>query len=391
VVTSVPEVRGGGYGADGLLEVLDPCRILRPVSVTLGRSGVTTQPDAPVLRFKWKGTGLPLRVGDPVTVTTGVTESRDSARFAGHVDAIAAREDAGVIAGWDVTVVGGQARAGRVPVRLDRPAESDAARVAAIAVAAGVPVRVVGSPGPMLAADAMDRDMLSALHEVCASSGGLVWQDRSGDLIYGTRDHRENIPPVVQLPSCAVLDGVTWDQSAGDVINHVTAVWGPSDGQQQVTHRDQVSIDRHELRHADITTMCADESGAEQLALLVLARRAWPFWHVPDVIISMDDSAQAQWADVLDLEVGSLIRTPVPPAPGPTPSPPTVAVVEGWVETWDESGHWMQLACSDYYRWVARTFRSWADQAEESWAHWAEGTWLEQLIVIPFPDREETA
>lgn len=387
------------------LVVLDTCRVLRPMQITHGRARLDVQPDAPVLEFQWDGPDLPMSAGDPITVHASIpmwgpalyddpTVPYDSPnhlwdgatvweapRFTGHITSPTAVESGGNIIGWQVRAVGRQARLGFTPIVADRPIESDTARVAAIAARAGVTIRIVGQPGPNLAADTIDTDALAALHQVCQSSGGILWQQPDGTLTYGSADHREQ-PVAAALPCQAILDGLSWDQTVDDIINHVTCTWGPENAQQQVTHRDDQSIARPwGLRHVDVRTICADESSSEQLGLLILARRAWPYWRTPDVIVAPEDLTDPDLRALHALDTSRLVVVPIPTEPGPTPSPPTIAVVEGWVETWNDDGHWVQLALSDHARWVATGLRTWATKRDGgTWADWATGSWLEQLI-----------
>jgi hypothetical protein len=302
-------------------------------------------------------------------------------RFTGTITGLAAVEQGGQVTGWDVRATGTQARLGVTPVLLDRPAETDVARVQAIATAAGTPLTVAGTPGVTLAADTIDRDALSALHQVCESSAGMIWQARDGGIWYGAADHRDQ-PPTSLLPAGAVVDGITWDEDIEGIVNHVTVKWGPENAQQQNTHRDQPSIDRWGMRHADVNTMCADQVNADQLGLLILARRKDPYFRMPGVLLDVDALSVVDFTTATMLEVSTPVLLPVLPTPSPTPAQPTGWVVEGWVERWTVDGHWMQLAVSDAARSISSGLRSWADVAGQPWSVWAAGSWLEQLVEV---------
>jgi len=355
---------------------LDTSIIPVPLEVTHGRSSGGTQPDAPVCSFLFDGPEPPGQEGDEVTVADW-----GSPRFYGRIVSVEAFEFGGQIVRWQVRAVGGQARLGVTPVLLTRPAESDVARVQAIATAAGVIINVAGTPGVTLAADAIDRSALAALHQVCESSAGLIWQSRDGALWYGAADHREP-EPVAVVPAGAILDGVKWRRDLDAIVNHVTVKWGPEGAQTQNTHRDDASITRWGLRHVDITTLCADQVNADQLALMVLARRKNPFWTMPGIVLPMDAMTAVDRESVQSLEVGTGVLLPIGLQPDRTPAPVAAWTVEGWQEQWDESGHTLVLAVTDRARSSAAGLRTWETAALGTWADWAAGSWLDQLVEV---------
>jgi hypothetical protein len=56
---------------------------------------------------------------------------------------------------------------------------------------------------------------------VCASTGGLFWQARDGSYWYGTSNHRDKATDWV-LPAKAILDGLEWEMSTEQILNHLT-------------------------------------------------------------------------------------------------------------------------------------------------------------------------
>lgn len=201
---------------------INKCAVALPLTITHGRSTINQQPDSPTCEFTWLGSDLPAGMEPGAEVT--VTASTSGLRFKGHITLLKAIEEGGVVASYEVTAVGDQANLGRINVLLSRPEETDAERVTAIATAAGVPINIVGTASVTLSADSIDRDALSALHEVCESSGGLLWQDRTGAMNYGTPGHRDGSATEV-LPCSAILDGVEWSNDTDLIVNHVTAKW----------------------------------------------------------------------------------------------------------------------------------------------------------------------
>ena len=383
---------------------LNPCLVPLPVSITHGRSQPTNQPDAPSAVFSYLGPTPPCQVGDVLEITTegGAPVTWDDPdtlwadpavtwdgagpagpvvwRFNGEVSQLKAVEVGGAVTGWDVTATGHQARLGFAPVDITRPTETDIARVTAIAAAAGVTIEVRGAPGVTLTDDAIDTNALNALHEVCQSSGGVLWADRDGTLVYGTL-HRATGVPSWQLSCELILDGVEWDRGTQDILNHLVIKYGPQDTQTQDTYRDDPSINAWGYRHTEISTLCATSPDAGLLAQLILARRAQPHWVMPGVIALEDAATREQWAQLAGIEFGDTAILPVATDPAPTPGISTQWTVEGWVEVWDEHGWRVQLALSEYRFGALRT---WEQNATQSWRYWADNhTWTTALVEVP--------
>lgn len=225
---------------------LDKCKVALPLEIVHGRSNVDTQPDAPTCTFTYIDSIQPGVLGDSIEVeVAGVADGEwadpdaqwtdiamswlgirgRSLRFRGFISSLKAIEVEGQVVAWDVEATGDQARLGRVTLDITRPQETDVARVQAIADAAGFSIEVIGTPGPTLIADAINRDALDAIHEVCKSSGGVLWQQRDGTLTYGTMYRADFLPQ--RIISCSVvLDGIEWSRDAKNVINHVTVQYG---------------------------------------------------------------------------------------------------------------------------------------------------------------------
>jgi hypothetical protein len=376
---------------------VDGSLVFLPLNIQHGRSSVYAQPDAPVMEFETFGPDPLCKVGDlvefeagarrpawsdpgviwgdPGTSWTGdalapVLLTTAAPRFTGTVTSVTALESFGDVDTWAVRAVGTQARLGRIRVLLDRPDETDTARVAAIAADAGVSVTILGSPSLTLAADSIDRDALGALHEVCQSTGGLLWQDRSGDIFYGTANHRGGAVETT-LPAGAILDGIEWTQDTAQIINHLTISWPSQAAQQspgqhagdteQQTYTDDDSIAQWGQRHAEATTLCSDSDEAGLLALTILARRSQPFWHMPGVMIPMMDLSPVNLEAVGSLTVSEGVALPVGTEPSPTPALPRQWAVEGWAEEWSEEGRWMQLALSDWARSSSAVLRDYGE------------------------------
>jgi hypothetical protein len=380
---------------------VDPCRVPLPLSITHGRSTVASQPDAPECSWAWEGATPPGVLGDDVLVTIedagGAVAAWDEpavawdepavawdgtgaglVRFSGTIHRLTAAEDGGQVVGWQVSCIGHQATLAVRPVLLDRPQETDVARVLAIAAAAGVEVTIVGPGGLTLAADAIDTNALNALQQVASMSGGLVWQATDGALMYGTLGHRDAEYAAQVIRCVAIEDGIGWEDDLELVTNHVTLKFGAEGSQTEDTWRDDASITQWGMRHVDFATLAVDRSQAGVLGAAIVARRAQPYWRSPGVVLIPEEPADD--VAVGALEVSQLVALPIPYAPGPTPADVTLWFIEGWVEAWDVDGRTVQLAASDATRSTTAAVNDWAQVALNSWQVWAPWSWMTQLI-----------
>lgn len=382
---------------------IDPCHVGLPLTLTHGRSTIDAQPDAPTL--SWTHLVPVALVGDevvlrettqwnPATYDSATVDYDDGGavydddgtgvatqvRFVGNVASVTATESEGEIVGWAVDCVGIQARLGYYPVTLTRPSETDVARVQALAASLGFPVRIHGTSTLMLAAATIsDTDYLAALHDICASSGGLFWQSPDGTLNYGTANHRQvEEDPLGVLPCEAIADGLTWTSALEQIINSVKVSWAGGDTTQQ----DLESIAAEwGVRHQDVQTILAAQGDAEVLAAMILARRAWPYWGVPDALVYEDKATEEDIRLMAALDTSTPVMAPFQPIPGHTPYGVAPATVEGFVETWTDLHTW-QVALSDTTRWVdtrARTYQEVYDQKANYNEVFASGTYLDLL------------
>jgi len=167
-----------------------------------------------------------------------------------------------------------------------------------------------------------------------------------------------------------VADNGTWFRvrvervdfgGAGIGLNDDLAFRFASDSRQQETFDDPTSIAQWGLRHLNVDTIVATGTQASQLALLILARRAQPYWRMPGVLASYELASINEQAAFDSLEVSEGVTIAVDTAPAPTPGNLTEWTVEGWVEEWAEAGHTLQLALSDRARTGGTGLRSWAE------------------------------
>jgi hypothetical protein len=376
---------------------LNPCNVKLPLRITHGRSSTDVQPEASTCTFAWAVGHVPAGRPQPAILPPGsigdtltVRESGEP-QFAGRITDLQAVETGGLVVEWLVTAIGAVARLGRIPVVLSRDVEADTNVVWQIASAAGVGsiTHTRGDPGVFLAADAIDRDALSALHEVCQSAGGLLWSGRNGRIVYETAKWRSRVPNVI-LPCSGIGDGVDWTVAESRIIHHVTCTWRegtpPNTTEHQVTIRDDPSIAAHGLWHRDAASICASEADALALGATILGRNKALRWVIPDVILypALLDAPTRRALRQLEISDGVLL--PIEIEPTPTPGALTSWTVEGWVKEWSAGPPWgyrMQLAVSD--RGQRDILRTWDEVALGTWDTWAAGTWMNMLIKEPTP------
>lgn len=374
----------------GPVTTLDGGKIPRPLQIVHGRADIGTQPDPPSMEFEWWDEAPPGVLGDLVQVWDEVpytpavyddpvvtydspssvydstaTGTVTAPHYVGRIVGVEATGHTGHVQTWRVTTVGLLAQWGTIPVKLvGLPAQSDVARVQAIVDEAGWGTALIvdGAPGVTLAAGDVDSDLLSAVHDVCRSSGGMLWQDRDGALHYTTAGYRAaNQAPDFAIDASVIEDVTVWEQQTTDIVNRVVVAFGPASARGETIVEDPDSIVRPwGLRSIDVDTMCAAEADAEAIGALIVGRRAWPYWGSISPLATLDPPTEVLFATA---DVNTVVMLPIPRDPGPTPLvDPTPWVVEGWVETWTEGmEHTAALAVSDQRRWVTTTLRTYAE------------------------------
>ena len=391
--------------------LLDCTKVALPLEITHGRSSPSVQPEAASFAFTYIGADAPPgQMGDYVVVrlelpnpgagatwtdpTVGwASPGRDWAgavmgdtiRFVGRVVSVTATAELGHIAEWRVACLATMGDLGTTPVTYGSgQGQTDANRVTALFAAAGItdPPVILGTAEKALIADNVDRDLLSAVHEICASTAGLFFQARDGRYAYGLPDHRTGDPSMT-LPCTAITDGAQWAASYEGVVNYITLTWGPQENQN--TYRNDPSIARWGFRAVSITTMLRDEQAADEFAQTILARRADPFWMFGGIEVDSRNCEVIDHYYVNLAEIGTGVVLPLDVDPGPLEGMSAPWTIEGWRETWDRDPSTGELyqslvyTVSDRQRWGAYALRTWTGVAAHDWQFWTSYTWLEQL------------
>jgi len=385
---------------------LDPRRVGTPVQITLGRSTPNVQPDPPAAVFQWLGAEPPFNLGDSVLIEASIGGSDDVPswadpayawddpgavwgeaalepvpRFTGTVETIDVALDVGELDVWAVGCLGTSATVARQPVRLERQRETDFERVAAIAADAGITVAIRGTETVHLIPDNIRRNALSALHEIAASSGAIVWEDPDGTIIYGARDYRVALTAKVWLTPSEVLHGLNYTRNTVDVTNDITIGYGT--GNASNTYRDTDSIAAWGLRATDIDTLLDDEVDADALGTTILGRRRNPRWALDTVAVDSSTLTPPNRRELMRVTLGQPISLPIAHDPD-GPRDPTLWAVEGWAEVWDHANGPLEQAlaiyCTHRDLWGDALLRTYAELAEQTYAHWALGTYFDALI-----------
>jgi hypothetical protein len=362
--------------------------ILLPVQILHGRSEFNVQPQAPSLSFSIIGP-VPWKRNDAVTVTL-----LGFSRFQGYITGMTAtyREDQFVT---DVECVGWQARGGTIyPSWPPMPVEDDvtrAQRYLSVFSSSFPPWigSVRGTETTDLVAQDVDggSDVLSRLWDVCKSTGALLFQNRDGNLVYGTASHRTAVGLSYYIDNCDILDGVQWVNDGATLVNKVTVKYGPLVALRKVSVHTTDGIpvvspyaDRYEYVETDapsialegpkdvsVDSLIQSEQDAVLFAKLILFRRVTPYWALPGgIVVNSDDMDDPAYDGLLKLDISDAVMVKLSREPE-APENLVEWIVEGWVEEWNEQGghlvHTMKMALSDRQRFGLTGIRTVAELA----------------------------
>lgn len=381
---------------------LDPCQILVPLEITIGRSGIDSQPEAPTATIDIIGLPTGVSIGDDVSIAIRPdradlwsdiwsdiwsedatppddawsdtwsdmwsTDPSTQPRMSGRVSDISV-ERQGQDVRTRITVSGRMAAlGGRIG---DQPwaAQSEESRVAAVAAAAAIPVscRPAESRG-VRRLDVDSRSALDVLQTMASGCGALLTEDPDGTIWYqplGWRQRDEH--PMLLLDGCSIVDDVGWEQAGPTTA--VVISYGyppvPPEGEQASTTRPsltvrdaaaEVALGEHLVR---IESEYIGEASAREVATHIVRSRAWGTWEAPLIMLPLHlRRTMAEYREaVAQLRPGARIETiGVPASPSGDVSGRLRWVVEGWRETWGRSGdqveHWMQIAVSPAGPWL---------------------------------------
>ena len=248
----------------------------------------------------YKGALSALQVGKTITVRVG-TESGyadefdanyrygfDVTRFAGHIAAI--DYTAGLIGVTGVDAAETAARTRLTPSGW--PQETETARVARIATAAGLQVNIVGTSGVEFIAtdaEANETNAFTLLTSLANTTGAVFYTDREGLLTYRCRDAAPGTTYVVP-PAVTLVDSLQMTSELGDVVNTIEVEYGdadPNTGDRPTwSDTDVASVAEYGERkpmRGSVRIDVASLTDAQAYAARIIDAYSSPRWHLPRV------------------------------------------------------------------------------------------------------------
>lgn len=366
---------------------LDPFRVVLPLQLITGRSDPGVQPEAPSLSFSWLGPltfnagAIPvsLQVGAQVTLEygqggggiwsdiwsdlwspalpVGLPVIPRFSTFTGRITDLRAESD-NVLLQTDVICVGQTAEVATVQVGYTaRPAETETARVAALATQIPYPLTNVATTSPLIAQDPEVTGAMEALRALAEGVGAFVWEKGTGAIVYQGATNRLAGASSLELQEVEVLAPVAWEQNAANLWTVVEVVYGPPVVAPAL--RPYVRLTSAEggaRRTLRLETDLADEDTAQLFATLVLRHWGRPYWDAPQILVRMDLLTEADFGALVQMTVNDLLVIHGVTSEPNTPSGIGNWIIEGSSVTYDrdDSGaliHERQYAVSDRARW----------------------------------------
>jgi hypothetical protein len=259
------------------------------------------------------------------------------------------------------------------------PQELDGSRVARVMAAAGITLDPLYSdPGTVqiLPRDVDSQPALDVAQDAAVSASGVVWTTADGILRYADAMHRRGIRSALTLDACDILVTPTWSRSIQGLVNQVSIGYGVApEGADQPRYvaEDAVSVAARGRYGYTATTALAAAADAAALGQMLLVRNSKPVWVMVALPVDIKGLGDARHAQLLALDMHSLITLTGLPA---ISTAPTSAAL--WVEGWTEKLEWdadsITLVVSGYCRTVPAPH--W-DDVDPAWL-WGGTGWTEQ-------------
>lgn len=368
---------------------------LTQATIHHGRSDPDAQPEASSCTGEFI-TEIPLAnlaIGTPIVIRAAFGSVTASPRFDGFItDVRLGWRDPDTVVGQFTAVTGLADMGRRIIGDAPWPSELDGARVARAIQLAGVRTNSTRNDPGVVAILARDVDAQPALDvatEAAVAGGGILWNDRAGQVQYADAEHRRNTPISVELTACDLPMSVEWDQNLDGLVNDVRIRYGlaPDGGEQPEVHAwNQPSIDARGLFGASLSTVIAGSADATKRADYIVARQAVPIWAFVGSALQLDTRFMpaALIEKLLGLEVHDLVHLTGLPESSPYTS--ALLWVEGWVEEISAFDWTLALLVSDYCR-TAATPR-WDDvDPGYTWDSMGALTWDQATCLAPVPPR----
>jgi hypothetical protein len=217
------------------------------------------------------------------------------------------------------------------------PEETDIARAARIATAAGITLQVDGAAGPSVIerpANSRPEPALGMLQQLAIDCDALLYTDRYGVTHYRTVNYAGATRSVTVDPDLTLLDPMRMSLELGLVRNQVTVEYGDTDAdtnlRPKVVVSDAAQIAKYGLRDYSVATQLLNLADAETHANRIL-NALDPAWHMPAATIAFHTATAAQIGAIGNLEQNDEITLPEL-LPG-SPTPDYTATVLGYTET----------------------------------------------------------
>lgn len=354
---------------------LDRALVIADVAI---RSGRTRSDDG----LQAASATVELLAPDPAGVTVSIADTLQIVvdghkRFTGDVSEITrASLDDPNESRYTLVGVGSISHLPRVQIPMPRPAETAAARAAAVFAAAGITVEIEGGASYHLAALGQAGDGPSGADQIVSAimsdTGCVVADLGDGSVLVQFLDSRLSEDIWQPDPELTHVE-LAWEQS-DDLVNDITVEWP---GGAAATNSSPASVTQYGRRATALSTGLGTLADAQHRATSIIARLAIPAWNVGSVD-TWDPTAMAH-------RIGAIVTlAPLPPS-SPIAGSSWSGVLEGWSETYGPdadgrlAGTWT-LALSDRAH-SAETV-AWANVSPASltWAQVNPGTsWAEAV------------
>lgn len=228
-----------------------------------------------------------------------------------------------------------------------RPAETDHARVQAVAAAAGVFIQIDGKDTTNLLADDQPTTVTAwaALQKIATDCGAVVYVDRDGLIHYSCWDDKGKPR---QIPGDVVLvDSLQMQSELGSVVNQATVNYGVKDeqgDQPAAVVTDEDSITAYGLLDRTFTTRLADEKDAQTMANQIVSQAKHPSWNMPSATVTFVGAPDPIISTIAPLEVQDIAL--IGPMPTAAPFLDYQAIVLGYTERLDQTDWLMTLHLS---------------------------------------------
>jgi hypothetical protein len=200
------------------------------------------------------------------------------------------------------------------------PVESETARVTRISQTIGKPITIEGASTVSVTATGDKANRVTAysmLVDLAKDCDALLYAGRDGSIVYRTRSAVTGATTVELDPGATLLDNLRMTSELGDIINKVTATYGPADAQgvrPTFTISDDESIGEFGERAMNVDLQLQLEADARAYVARILEGSLQPHWHMPTATVNMNLARLNGMAggvqDILDIDLDDDVLLP---------------------------------------------------------------------------------